>query len=206
MSLGNNIWTSNEKEIDETGLRARKKTKYNRHIIYSYIVDGKEFVKSDILESSKKSDIEKFYGNTIQITYNEKKPDKVIIGELNYEKNYPVIILETIIFVGFGRILFSTMSIKKNDIYKTNKELLVKIENGKDTILEVTKIQIIDYEREKVFFESQDNRIYYYETDFGEEFRENQTYKIKLNRYNQERKGKTIRIVNTEKKEFINIE
>jgi len=122
-------------------------------------------------------------------------------------------ILLTIIFTGFGTILFGTMSIKKNDIY-THNELLTPKGKCKDFLLKVFKIEIIDYEREKVFFESLDNRIYYYETDFGEEFKENQTYKIKLNRYNQEKTKvdyegntiKVIKIVNTEKREFISME
>ena len=60
----------------------------------------------------------------------------------------------------------------------------------------------------------QDNYIYYYETDFGEEFKESQTYRIKLDCHNQKKTKvdyeghtiKVIKIVNTEKREFINVE
>lgn len=109
--------------------------------------------------------------------------------------------------------MFRTISIKKNDIYTPN-ELLTPKRKCKELLLKVFKIEIIDYEREKVFFESLDNRIYYYETDFGEEFNESKTYKIKLNRYNREKTKvdyegntiKVIKIVNKEKREFTSME
>ena len=88
-------------------------------------------------------------------------------------------------------------------IYKKNKKITI--------MLKVLRVDIIDYEREKVFFENQTKELYYYETDFGESFHENEQYEVKLNKNNRKRvkieyEGQTvkaIKIINIEIDNFI---
>lgn len=215
--LGDEIRTEREQTdflILMLGKSNVKELYYKRTITYSYVVDGVEYTKNDTLKSTNKNDVENINKYTIEITYNEKKPDNVIIDNTAIDSTDLINIITIIIFIVMGIILkIGSTPLKKIDLDKSHSELMKTKISGKDTLLKVLKIENIDYERERVFFESQDNRIYCYETDFGEEFKENQIYEIKLNRYNQEKTKieyeeniiKSIKIVNTEKREFISM-
>ena len=195
----------------------RKEFCYTRDIEYSYIVNGVKYIISDKLKS-RNMDIDELKNistDTIEITYNTQNPSDVIIGNNSLNTTDILNIITIIAFVGMGAFfLMLNNTQKKSDLDNGYTVLSTPkiIEN--DIFLKVLSVQNIDYEREKVFFESQDNCIYYYETDFGEEFKEGQTYKIKLNRHKQKKINveyeahtiKAIRIINTEKREFINVE
>ena len=62
---------------------------------------------------------------------------------------------------------------------KRNKKII-----SEEVGLKVIKIDFIDYERERVFFEDKEKSIFIYETDFGEEFHENEEYTIFLDENN----------------------
>ncbi|MBR3152106.1 MAG: hypothetical protein IKF52_00600 [Clostridia bacterium] len=84
------------------------------------------------------------------------------------------------------------------------KKIIINILE-QDLKLKVVYIESIDYEREKVFFES-DNKKYFFETDFGEDFILEKEYQIKLKLKNL-RKVKNentyvIEIIGIEKRKF----
>jgi len=195
---------------------ANKSTHYRRGITYSYSVNGIEYIKHDTLESYNRYDVKNISKQTIKVTYNKVKPEIVIIdGNNNQNEKDFINVLTIISFIGLGIIIrMGSIPLKKEYLNQTYSELSKQKLKGKDVTLKVLKIEIIDYEREKVFLENEEKSIYFYETDFGEEFKVDEKYIIKLNRYNQEKEKieyegntiKIIKIINTEKKEFSKVE
>lgn len=197
------------------GRHGVKQTYYERYISYSYVVDGKKYVGLDTIESTKRSEIENINTNTIKIKYNAENPRNSVIDKSIYVVNNSdniFNIITIIIFIGMGVIIIiGSTPIKEKKLSKNNHVTIDKKSNKNNTLLKILKIDIIDYEREKIFFEDKDKKIYYYETDFGEDFHVNEQYEMKLNRCNKEINKieydknliKATKIVNIEKTEFI---
>ena len=95
-------------------------------------------------------------------------------------------------------------------VYKLLKSIFIS-KKSKNINLKVTKIDSIDYEIEIVFFRDNENNIYFYETDFGEEFIKDEEYTIELKLKNlkkqfidfEGKKLKAFKITKINKNEFI---
>lgn len=95
-------------------------------------------------------------------------------------------------------------------VYKLLKSIFIS-KKRKNINLKVTKIDSIDYEREIVFFRDNENNIYFYETDFGEDFKKDEEYTIELKLKNLKKqfidfegeKLKVFEITKINKNEFI---
>lgn len=183
----------------------QKDTYYTKAIEYSYIVNDIKYIKRDKL---KIDELKNINTKTIEITYNTKNPRDVIIGDNSLNSTDILNITTIIVFIVIGTIFWLRNKTQKN--LNSDKNDTIDIAK-KGTFLKVLKVQNLDYERKQIFFEDKNNCIYYYETDFSNEFKEWQIYIIKLNRHNQRKtkidyEGQTIeaiQIVNTEKREFI---
>ena len=187
------------------------KTAYQKEFDYEYEVDGEIYFKNDVYTAWTYEKAEKFSPSTIQITYDVSNPSKSIQGEPDYMNL--IIDMFTIMFFVLVVVIFfvSRKPLKESDLNKSHSQIIKESAKCEKYLLKVIKVEVIDYEREKVFFEDTYKNLYYYETDFGEEFKENKEYEIELNKHRRKRiklvfnniERKTIQILNTEKKEFI---
>lgn len=187
------------------------KAVYQKEFDYQYEVDGEIYLKNDVYTAWSYEDAEKFNPAMIKITYDVSNPSKSIQGEPDYMNL--IIDMFTIMFFILVVVVFfvSRKPLKESDLNKSHSQIIKESAKCEKYLLKVIKVEVIDYEREKVFFEDTYKNLYYYETDFGEEFKENKEYEIELNKYRKKRiklefnniERKTIQILNTEKKEFI---
>jgi len=151
---------------------------YYKKVEYKYTVNGVEYVGADIYEVTELDDVKGDEKGTIKITYDSTNPNKSKIGRLKYGfdvKNMTDLMnVICIVTLGVMGIILVISDIPVEFDYA-----------GKNKTLKVEKIESLDYERERVIFTDDEQKLYIYETDFGEEFKENETYKIKLNYTNQ---------------------
>ena len=186
-------------------------TVYQREYDYEYEVDGVRYFGSNTYVARTYKAAEKFEPAIIEITYDLSNPSKSIPGKPDYINL--IIDLSTIGFFVVVVLIFFTSRkpLKESDLNKSHSEIIKDSAKCELYLLKVIKVEVIDYEREKVFFEDEYKTLYYYETDFGEAFKENKEYQIELNKYRKKKikilfnniEYRAIQILNTEKKEFI---
>lgn len=211
-----NSYDENEFFILQLGKYNSSKQKYyKRTIVYSYVVNSIEYINSGIIKSTNRNALENINKNIIKIKYNEKNPNNSGIIKTNIKSGAYVDIVNIItisILIGLGIMIKIGSTPINEDIINEKHTKMIYKKNKKITImLKVLRVDIIDYEREKVFFENQTKELYYYETDFGESFHENEQYEVKLNKNNRKRvkieyEGQTvkaIKIINIEIDNFI---
>ena len=181
---------------------------FTREIIYSYTVNNVTYTKGAILDGYI-NNLNIDYKDSITIIYNINSPNDSRIKATKYFYEIYYLIILTI-SIGMG-LIFKFGNVLPNENYLLNHEVIIhKKRKGKKICLKVLKIEIIDYERERVFFENSEKQLYYYETDFGEDFEINDEYEIILNNSTQKKSKieyegnieKCIQIINIEKKEF----
>ena len=187
-----------------------KQKYYAKKIGYTYVVNNVEYSGIDNLESTNKRDLENMNRNIIKILYDAKNPNDSKIKPITTNEDIFNVITILVFFIMAVILRLGSTPLPKKYLEKSlNSENTKK--KGKNTYLTVLKIDFIDYERERVFFKNEKNKIYYYETELGENFEVNSVYEIILNHKNQETERikyegnniKAIKIINTEKNEFI---
>lgn len=128
----------------------------------------------------------------------EYRTTKIYEQGLRYKSSFSTVILV------FGIIMV---------IYYIYHYFMKVSKETEEVELKVLQVDVIDYERERVFFSNSEN-VYFYETDFGKDFKINEKYNVQLSLENQkstrvefqEQNIKAIQIVKIEKNEFKIIE